>query len=115
MAQADRQRKQAQFLKYCELPLASADRTFATFRANTPRLREALQAVQEVVAGKLKMLTLASGVDRGKPIWALPPAGPGWLPRKAPSMPLCLFSWMNCALVFRIAAITPTIHASIFT
>jgi DNA replication protein DnaC len=66
MAQADWERRQAEYLKYCELPEGTEDRTFTTFKAYNTKLKEALEAAKDVVSGKIKFLTLSSDVDRGK-------------------------------------------------
>jgi DNA replication protein DnaC len=60
------EKRQIQYLKYCELPAATENRTFETFNAYTPRLKDALEAAKDVVNGKISLLVLASGVDRGK-------------------------------------------------
>ena len=66
MIDHDWQRRQAEFLKYCELPTATEDRRFDTFKAHNQTLADALQAAHDVVAGRINLLVLASGVDRGK-------------------------------------------------
>lgn len=67
MTQSDNEKRQASYLKYCELPPATEDRTFETFRTTgVPKLKEALEAAREVVAGKIGFLTLTGEVDRGK-------------------------------------------------
>lgn len=65
-AQADWERRQAKYLKYCELPTATDDRNFTTFRAYNEVLKSMLQAAKDVISGKINLLVLASGVDRGK-------------------------------------------------
>lgn len=57
---------QIRFSKYCELPEATEDRTLETFKAYNPKLKECLQGAKDMVAGKVNLLVLASGVDRGK-------------------------------------------------
>lgn len=60
-------KRQKNFLKYCELPESTEDRTFANFKCDRDgKLRDAMTAARQVVQGELKFLTLISDVDRGK-------------------------------------------------
>ncbi len=66
-SRSDWQKRQAAYLKRCELPPTTEDRTFATFKTGgNAKLVEAFEAATAVVNGKLVFLTLSSGVDRGK-------------------------------------------------
>ena len=66
-AQADWEKKQAAYLKRCELPPATDDRTFETYKTgNNASLKEALEAAKDVINKKLVFLTLVSDVDHGK-------------------------------------------------
>lgn len=58
---------QIRYMKYCELPAATEDRTFETFKCDKEgRLKEALHSAHQIVWGQLRWLTLISDVDRGK-------------------------------------------------
>lgn len=63
--QADEERRQKLYLKFCGLPANTEDRTFEKFKV-TPELKTAYDAANDLVAGKLTFLTLGAGSDRGK-------------------------------------------------
>jgi len=65
MKEADEAERRARFLRLCRLPAATEDRTFEKFEPR-PGLEKAIQAAQQVAAGKLRWLTLMGGVDTGK-------------------------------------------------
>jgi DNA replication protein DnaC len=67
MREQDEAERQRRFLKYCELPRDTEDKTLENFRMDRYlALQEAYQSAWEVVNGQLTFLTYAAGVDRGK-------------------------------------------------